>query len=135
MYSSHGNCGALHACICGNWRELHPLVLEQFIYKQAIISHQQAKLKITRLKQTAIVRQFLISAKAAMATLFTSSKVFVMLSVAMCIMLATGAPLVRIRSTDCGTCESGEWIYGELTNIVSYTLLLRNISELGGNWK
>ena len=39
--------GALHACICGNWRELYWLVLEQFIYKQAIISHHQEKLKGT----------------------------------------------------------------------------------------
>ena len=61
---------------------------------------------------------------------FTSSKVFVILSVAICIMLATGAPLVHVRSADCGTCESGGWIYDELTNIVSHTLLLRNISEL-----
>ena len=68
-----------------------------------------------------------------MATLsigFISSKVFVMLSVAICIMLATAAPLVQIRSVDRGTCERGRWIYNELTNIVSYTLLLRNISEL-----
>ena len=61
---------------------------------------------------------------------FISSKVFVMLSVAICIMLATAEPLVQIRSADRGTCERGRWIYDELTNIVSHTLLLRNISEL-----
>lgn len=45
-------------------------------------------------------------------------------------MLATAAPLVHVRSADCGTYESGGWIYDELTNIISHTLLLRNISEL-----
>ena len=67
---------------------------------------------------------------ATLSLVFISSKVFVILSVAICIMLATGAPLVHVRSADCGTCESGGWIYDELTNIVSHTLLLRNISEL-----
>ena len=58
---------------------------------------------------------------------FTSSKVFVMLSVAMCIMLATGVPLVHIRSTDrnasntTSDCESGKEMKDELVNIVSYT--------------
>ena len=65
-----------------------------------------------------------------MATLsigFISSKVFVMLSVAICIMLATGAPLVHVRSTDRGTCdttsdrERGKEMKDELINIVSYT--------------
>ena len=61
---------------------------------------------------------------------FISSKVFVMLNVAICIMLATAAPLVQICRVDRGTCERGGWIYYEVTDIVSYTLLLRNISEL-----
>ena len=56
---------------------------------------------------------------------FTSSQVFVMLSVVMYIMLAAAAPLVHIR-TDRSACENG----GEITDIVSYTLLLVNIAKL-----
>ena len=57
---------------------------------------------------------------------FTSSQVFVMLSVATCIMLATAAPV----GTDRSVCDRGGEIYGRLTDIVSYILLLVNIAKL-----
>ena len=67
-----------------------------------------------------------------MATFFigyTSSQVFVMLSVAMYIMLTSAAPLVHIR-TDRSACENGGEILEGITDIVSYTLLLVNITKL-----
>ena len=60
---------------------------------------------------------------------FTSSQVFVMLSVATYIMLAAAAPLVHIR-TDRSACENGGEILEGITDIVSYTLLLVNIAKL-----
>ena len=65
---------------------------------------------------------------------FTSSQVFVMLSVATYIMLgATGSPvLVRTdRSTRLCNTTRREEMYDEITDIVSYTLLLVNTAELG----
>ena len=53
---------------------------------------------------------------------FTSSQVFVMLSVAMYIMLAAAVPV----RTDC----IGQATHTNLTSIVSYTLLLVNITRL-----
>ena len=92
-----------------------------------MISHQQAKLKITRVKQPdSLVHRLPFSGKlnkAAMATFsigFTSSQVFVMLSVATYIML-TAAGCNR---------TIGREIHNNLTNIVSYTLLLVNIAKL-----
>ena len=67
-----------------------------------------------------------------MATFFigyTSSQVFVMLSVATYIMLAAAAPLVHIR-TDRSACENGGEILEGITDIVSYTLLPVNIAKL-----
>ena len=60
---------------------------------------------------------------------FTSSQVFVMLSVVMYIMLTAAAPLVHIR-TDRSACENGGEILEGITDIVSYTLLLVNIAKL-----
>ena len=62
---------------------------------------------------------------------YTSSQVFVMLSVAMYIMLAAAAPLEHIR-TDRSACNRtiGREIRNNLTDIVSYTLLLVNIAKL-----
>ena len=59
---------------------------------------------------------------------FTSSQVFVMLSVATCIMLTTAAPVGTDRS-GCNRTMGGE-IHNNLTTIVSYTLLLVNITNL-----
>ena len=67
-----------------------------------------------------------------MATFFigyTSSQVFVILSVAMYIMLAAAAPLVHIRTDRCA-CENGGEILEGITDIVSYTLLPVNIAKL-----
>ena len=60
---------------------------------------------------------------------YTSSQVFVMLSVAMYIMLTAAAPLVHIRN-DRSARERGKEILNGITNIVSYTLLLVNITKL-----
>ena len=59
---------------------------------------------------------------------FTSSQVFVMLSVATYIMLTAAAPV----GTDHSGCNRaiGQEIHNNLTNIVSYTLLLVNIAKL-----
>ena len=59
---------------------------------------------------------------------FTSSQVFVMLSVVMYIMLAAAAPLVHIR-TDRSACKNRGKILEGITDIVSYTLLLVNIAK------
>ena len=66
---------------------------------------------------------------ATFSNVFTSSQVFVMLSVATCIMLAAAAPLVHIRTDRCA-CENGGEIHGGIIDIVSYTLLLVNIAKL-----
>ena len=59
---------------------------------------------------------------------FTSSQVFVMLSVATCFMLVAAAPVGTDRS-GCNRTMGGE-IHNNLTTIVSYTLLLVNITKL-----
>ena len=94
----------------------------------SVISKQSWK--ITRVKQPdSLIHRLPFSGKlnkAAMATFsigFTSSQVFVMLSVATYIMLAAAAPV----GTDHSGCNRtiGQEIHNNLTNIVSYTLLLR----------
>jgi len=98
-----------------------------FIYKQALemVSHQQVQLRDNWTQTNTLVQQSFIicytfSAKlktatmAKLSTSCTSTNVFLMLSLALCVMLATSAPAVHVRQAN-----PAQMLHSGLTNTVS----------------
>ena len=87
-----------------------------------MVSHQQAQLrdKTTRLIQQSFIICNTFSAApepatmAKLSTSCTSTNVFVLLSLAVCVMLATSAPTVRVRRAN-----PARTLYDGITDTVS----------------
>ena len=87
-----------------------------------MVSHQQAQLrdKTTRLVQQSFIICYTFSAApepatmAKLSTSFTSTNVFVLLSLAVCVMLATSTPTVHVRRAN-----PARTLYDGITDTVS----------------